>query len=148
MSDPQRSQRNIRLIISFVSCRDSGGVIKLTPFIFTDKKCGHGQNKATKTHWQPVNMAIKRPKVAIGFIVAGVLMVLFGTIMCFVVPLVIDDQIVKVRNVLTRIVSMFYTCACMCWVKQDSPLIVPEDLSTSKSLQSQPVNDNRRVQIS
>uniref|UniRef100_A0A3Q4GF68 Scavenger receptor class B member 1 n=1 Tax=Neolamprologus brichardi TaxID=32507 RepID=A0A3Q4GF68_NEOBR len=40
-------------------------------------------------------MAIKRPKVAIGFIVAGVLMVLFGTIMCFVVPLVIDDQIVK-----------------------------------------------------
>lgn len=59
-------------------------------------------------------MAIKRPKVAIGFIVAGVLMVLFGTIMCFVVPLVIDDQIVKVRNVLTRIVSMFYTCACMC----------------------------------
>lgn len=52
-------------------------------------------------------MEIKRPKVAIGFIVAGVLMVLFGTIMCFVVPLVIDDQIVKVRNVLTRIVSMF-----------------------------------------
>lgn len=40
-------------------------------------------------------MAVNKSKVAIGFIVAGVLMVVFGTVLCFVGPIIIDDQIVK-----------------------------------------------------
>ncbi|XP_028318866.1 scavenger receptor class B member 1 isoform X1 [Gouania willdenowi] len=40
-------------------------------------------------------MAIDRSKVAVGFMVAGVIAVLFGTVMVFVGPLIIDDQIVK-----------------------------------------------------
>ncbi|KAM9840926.1 scavenger receptor class B member 1 isoform 2-T2 [Aulostomus maculatus] len=40
-------------------------------------------------------MAINKSKVAIGFIVAGVLTVSFGTVLAFVGPLIIDDQIVK-----------------------------------------------------
>ncbi|KAG7464202.1 scavenger receptor class B member 1 isoform X1, partial [Solea senegalensis] len=40
-------------------------------------------------------MAINKSRVAIGFIVAGVLAVVFGTVLTFVGPLIIDDQIVK-----------------------------------------------------
>lgn len=40
-------------------------------------------------------MAVNKSKVAVGFIVAGVLMVVFGTVLCFVGPIIIDDQIVK-----------------------------------------------------
>ncbi|XP_031731074.1 scavenger receptor class B member 1-like isoform X1 [Anarrhichthys ocellatus] len=40
-------------------------------------------------------MAINKAKVAIGFIVAGVLMVFFGTLLTFVGPIIIDDQVVK-----------------------------------------------------
>ncbi|XP_049909205.1 scavenger receptor class B member 1 isoform X3 [Epinephelus moara] len=40
-------------------------------------------------------MAIDKSKVAIGFIVAGVLTVFFGTLLTFVGPIIIDDQIVK-----------------------------------------------------
>ncbi|KAM4635003.1 scavenger receptor class B member 1 isoform 2-T2 [Polymixia lowei] len=40
-------------------------------------------------------MAINKAKVAIGFIVAGILAVLFGTVLVFVGPVIIDDQIVK-----------------------------------------------------
>ncbi|KAM9307121.1 scavenger receptor class B member 1 [Pholidichthys leucotaenia] len=40
-------------------------------------------------------MAIKKSRVAVGFIVSGVLLVLVGTVLCFVGPLIIDDQIVK-----------------------------------------------------
>ncbi|XP_071392017.1 scavenger receptor class B member 1 isoform X2 [Centroberyx affinis] len=40
-------------------------------------------------------MTINRSKVAIGCIVAGTLTVFFGTVLVFVGPLVIDDQIIK-----------------------------------------------------
>uniref|UniRef100_A0A4W6F2A6 Scavenger receptor class B member 1 n=1 Tax=Lates calcarifer TaxID=8187 RepID=A0A4W6F2A6_LATCA len=40
-------------------------------------------------------MAVNKSKVAVGFIVAGVLTVVFGTVLSFVGPLIIDDQIVK-----------------------------------------------------
>ncbi|XP_078127784.1 scavenger receptor class B member 1 isoform X2 [Sander vitreus] len=40
-------------------------------------------------------MAIDKSKVAIGFIVAGVLPVFFGTVLTFVGPIIIDDQVVK-----------------------------------------------------
>lgn len=51
-------------------------------------------------------MEINKSKVAIGFIVAGVLAVIFGTLLAFVGPIIIDDQIVKVSSLLTRIISM------------------------------------------
>lgn len=41
-------------------------------------------------------MAINTSKVAVGFIVVGVLALLFGTILTFVGPIIIDDQVVKV----------------------------------------------------
>lgn len=47
-------------------------------------------------------MGINKSKVAVGFIVAGVMAVLFGTILAFVGPLIIDDQIVKVSRRPTR----------------------------------------------
>ncbi|XP_029921648.1 scavenger receptor class B member 1 isoform X3 [Myripristis murdjan] len=40
-------------------------------------------------------MPINKSKVAIGFIVAGALTVFFGTVLVFVGPVIIDDQIVK-----------------------------------------------------
>ncbi|XP_045922936.1 scavenger receptor class B member 1 isoform X3 [Micropterus dolomieu] len=40
-------------------------------------------------------MAINKAKVAFGFIVAGVLTVFFGTVLAFVGPIIIDDQVVK-----------------------------------------------------
>ncbi|XP_061886840.1 scavenger receptor class B member 1-like isoform X1 [Entelurus aequoreus] len=40
-------------------------------------------------------MAVERNKVALGFMVAGVVAVFFGTVMVVVGPLIIDDQIVK-----------------------------------------------------
>lgn len=40
-------------------------------------------------------MAVNKAKVAVGFIVAGVLAVIFGVVMVFVGPLIIDDQILK-----------------------------------------------------
>lgn len=39
-----------------------------------------------------------KSKVAIGFIVAGVLTVFFGTVLTFVGPIIIDDQVVKVSQ--------------------------------------------------
>lgn len=41
-------------------------------------------------------MALNKSKVAVGFIGVGVLAVFFGTILVFVGPIVIDEQIVKV----------------------------------------------------
>lgn len=43
-------------------------------------------------------MAVNKAKVAVVFIVAGFLTVVFGTVLTFVGPLIIDDQIVKVRT--------------------------------------------------
>ncbi|XP_056288335.1 scavenger receptor class B member 1 [Pseudoliparis swirei] len=40
-------------------------------------------------------MAINRAAVAVGFMVSGVLMVFFGTVLTFVRPIIIDDQVVK-----------------------------------------------------
>ncbi|KAM8853546.1 scavenger receptor class B member 1 isoform 2-T3 [Synchiropus picturatus] len=40
-------------------------------------------------------MAVKGSKVAVGFVVAGVLAVFFGLVLTFVGPIIIDDQIVK-----------------------------------------------------
>lgn len=41
-------------------------------------------------------MAINKSKVAVGFIVLGVLTVFLGIVLVFVGPIIIDDQIVKV----------------------------------------------------
>lgn len=41
-------------------------------------------------------MAFNKSKIAVGFMVLGVLAVFFGTILTFVGPIIIDDQIVKV----------------------------------------------------
>lgn len=41
-------------------------------------------------------MAINKSKVAVGFIIVGVLAVFFGTVLVFVGPIIIDDQVVKV----------------------------------------------------
>lgn len=43
-------------------------------------------------------MAIIKAKVAIGFMVAGVLAVILGTVVTFVGPLIIDDQVMKVSG--------------------------------------------------
>lgn len=43
-------------------------------------------------------MAVNKAKVAVVFMVAGFLTVVFGTVLTFVGPLIIDDQIVKVRT--------------------------------------------------
>lgn len=43
-------------------------------------------------------MGIKKSKVAVGFIVLGVLAVFFGTVLVFVGPIIIDDQVAKVRR--------------------------------------------------
>lgn len=51
-------------------------------------------------------MAINKAKVAVGFIVVGALTVFFGTVLTFVGPIIIDDQIVKVSSPQTRIFSM------------------------------------------
>lgn len=43
-------------------------------------------------------MGINRAAVAVGFVVSGVLMVFFGTVLTFVGPIIIDDQVVKVSG--------------------------------------------------
>ena len=43
-------------------------------------------------------MAIITSKVTIGFVVAGLLAVSFGTVLVFVGPMIIDDQIIKVSE--------------------------------------------------
>ena len=43
-------------------------------------------------------MAINTSKKIIGFVVAGLLMVSFGTVILFVGPMIIDDQIIKVSE--------------------------------------------------
>lgn len=45
-------------------------------------------------------MAIDKAKVAIGFIVTGAVTVVFGGILLFVGPAVMNDQIIKVQFVL------------------------------------------------
>lgn len=45
-------------------------------------------------------MAINKAKVAIGFIVAGTLTVVFGAVLLFVGPAVMNDQIIKVGCVI------------------------------------------------
>lgn len=45
-------------------------------------------------------MAISKAKVAVGFIVAGVLTTLFGVILLFVGPAIMNDQIIKVGCVI------------------------------------------------
>jgi len=57
-------------------------------------------------------MAINRSKVTVGFVVAGILAVFLGTVLVFVGPIIIDDQIVKVSmsfvNKLLRCVLTFF----------------------------------------
>lgn len=53
-------------------------------------------------------MANTKSKVAVGLIVAGALAVVFGTVMIFVGPLIIDDQIVK-RTVIDPNNDLTYT---------------------------------------
>lgn len=45
-------------------------------------------------------MAISKAKVAVGFIVAGILTTLFGVILLFVGPAIMNDQIIKVGCVI------------------------------------------------
>lgn len=40
-------------------------------------------------------MAVNKAAVAVGFMVSGVLMVFFGTVLAFVGPIIIDDQVLK-----------------------------------------------------
>lgn len=57
-------------------------------------------------------MAINKSKVAVGFIVVGVLTVFFGTVLTFVGPLIIDDQVVKVGNrahLLYSVITFIYS---------------------------------------
>lgn len=56
-------------------------------------------------------MAINKAKVAIGFMVAGVLVVILGTVITFVGPIIIDDQVVKVSICL--VCALFFEC-CHC----------------------------------
>lgn len=44
-------------------------------------------------------MAIAKAKVAIGFIVAGILTVISGIVLLFVGPAIMNDQIIKVSFV-------------------------------------------------
>ena len=55
-------------------------------------------------------MAVKKAKVAVGFIVAGVFAVFFGVLLTFVGPIIIDDQIVKVSGWLTRTFGTLCPC--------------------------------------
>ena len=72
-------------------------------------------------------MAVNKVKVTIGFMVGGVFTVFFGTVLTFVGPIVIDDQVVKVSVVLTgqlaclhHVYTMFtavfnvLSCAALC----------------------------------
>lgn len=43
-------------------------------------------------------MRVNKSKVAVGFIVTGVLTVLFGAVLLFVGPAVMKDQIIKVSH--------------------------------------------------
>lgn len=47
-------------------------------------------------------MAVSKSTVSIVFIVLGGLAVLFGTVLVFVGPIIIDDQIVKVSHLSDR----------------------------------------------
>lgn len=44
-------------------------------------------------------MPVSKAKVAIGFLVAGSLTVVFGAVLLFVGPAVMKDQIIKVKQV-------------------------------------------------
>lgn len=57
-------------------------------------------------------MAIKKSKVAVGFIVVGILTVFFGTILTFVGPIIIDDQIVKVGSRTFIMLNIYFI---HCW---------------------------------
>lgn len=47
-------------------------------------------------------MAVSKSTLSIAFIVLGGLAVLFGTVLVFVGPIIIDDQIVKVSHTSDR----------------------------------------------
>ena len=53
-------------------------------------------------------MAINKAKVAIGFIVAGTLTVLFGAILLFVGPAVMKDQVTKVSSDISGIFILLF----------------------------------------
>lgn len=55
-------------------------------------------------------MAINKAKVAIGFIVAGTLTVVFGAVLLFVGPAVMNDQVIKVSNGIIWILSYILSC--------------------------------------
>lgn len=48
-------------------------------------------------------MAISRSKIAIVLLVAGTLTVVFGTVLVFVGPIIVDDQIIKVGLVMNSL---------------------------------------------
>lgn len=62
-------------------------------------------------------MAINKSKVAVGFIVLGVLTVFLGIVLVFVGPIIIDDQIVKVGRhtfIFLNLISGFFTGFICC----------------------------------
>ncbi len=65
-------------------------------------------------------MAVNKAKVAIGFIVVGVLTVIFGTVLTFVGPIIIDDQIVKVSSMMDP--STVHTASLFSFYSQLKPL--------------------------
>lgn len=62
-------------------------------------------------------MAINKSKVAVGFIVLGVLTVFLGIVLVFVGPIIIDDQIVKVGRrtfIMLNLNSGFFSPGFIC----------------------------------
>lgn len=62
-------------------------------------------------------MAINKAKVAIGFMVVGVLAVILGIVFTFVGPIIIDDQVVKVSRLFGMIFFVFLLSAVTLRVK-------------------------------
>lgn len=75
-------------------------------------------------------MSVNKSKVAVGFIVLGVLAVVFGVILAFVGPIIIDDQIVKVGRrtfIMLKPNFVFFT-ASIC-----SPIFIWRETRTDMS---------------
>lgn len=59
------------------------------------------------------DMAVNKAKVAVGFMVAGLLAVILGTVLTFVGPIIIDDQVVKV----SRLLAVCVVCPAPCLLR-------------------------------
>lgn len=80
-------------------------------------------------------MSSTKSRVAVGFIVVGVLTVVFGTVLTFVGPLIIDDQIVKVRH---------WAVAFVCVLTVDMVQTAESGLSSGHGHVSERRSDNQQ----